>query len=156
MWSNCTMSSICVYKGVIFTYFPVQDVSSFSPLRRVLCFSLSLTNFGAFFYITFLKKSHNTVNNCCCLVTKSCLTLATPWTVCNPPGSFVHGISQARILEWIVIPSPGDLPNPGVKLKSPALQADSLLSEPPGSPQWSKPITKGQIACDSTHMRPLE
>ena len=67
------------------------------------------------------------------LVTQSRLTLCNSMDS-NPPGSFVHGISQARILEWIVIPSPGDLPNPGVKLKSPALQADSLLSEPPGKP----------------------
>ena len=33
----------------------------------------------------------------CCLVTKSCQTL------CSPPGSFVHGTSQARILEWVAI-----------------------------------------------------
>ena len=37
------------------------------------------------------------------LVTKSCLTLATPWTVCSLPGSSVHGIFQARILEWVAI-----------------------------------------------------
>ena len=36
-------------------------------------------------------------------VAKSCLTLATLWTVCSPPGSPVHGISQARILEWFGI-----------------------------------------------------
>ena len=35
----------------------------------------------------------------------SCVWLfATPWTVCSPPGSSVHGIFQARILEWIAIP----------------------------------------------------
>ena len=50
---------------------------------------------------------------------------------CSMPGSFVHGIIQARILEC---PSPGDLPDPGIELRSPALQADSLLSEPPGKP----------------------
>ena len=50
-------------------------------------------------------------------------------------GSFVHGILQARILEWVAIPfSRGDLPDPGMELRSPALQADSLLSEPPGKP----------------------
>ena len=37
---------------------------------------------------------------CCCLVTKSCLTLCDTLD-CNPPGVSVHGISQARILEWI-------------------------------------------------------
>ena len=39
---------------------------------------------------------------CCCLVTKSCPTLCNPMD-CSPPGSSVHGISQARILEWVVI-----------------------------------------------------
>ena len=38
---------------------------------------------------------------------------------------------QARILEWVAFPSPGDLPNPGMESGSPALQADSLPSEPP-------------------------
>ena len=38
-------------------------------------------------------------------------------TLCNPidyslPGSFVHGIFQARVLEWVAIPSPGDVPRP--------------------------------------------
>ena len=40
---------------------------------------------------------------------------------CNPPGSSVHGILQARILEWVDIPSPGDLRNPGIEPVSPAL-----------------------------------
>ena len=39
---------------------------------------------------------------CCCLVTKSCLTLLDP-VDCSPPGSSVHGISQARMLEWITV-----------------------------------------------------
>ena len=60
-----------------------------------------------------------------------CFTLRNPMD-CSPPGSSVHGILQARILEWVVIPSPGDLPDPEIELRSPALQADSLPSEPPG------------------------
>ena len=47
------------------------------------------------------------------------------------PTRLVHGILQA-ILERVAIPSPGNLPNPGIKPRSPALQADSLLTEPPG------------------------
>ena len=43
------------------------------------------------------------------LVAKSCLTLETPQ---SPPGSSVHGISQARTLEWVLTSSPGDLPDP--------------------------------------------
>ena len=50
---------------------------------------------------------------------------------CSPPGSSVHGILQARVLEWVVVPFSMELPNPGIKLKSPTLQADSLPSEPP-------------------------
>ena len=53
---------------------------------------------------------------------------------CSPPGSSVHGILQARILEWVAISFSGDLPNPGIKPRSPALQADTLTSEPPGKP----------------------
>ena len=46
-----------------------------------------------------------------------CLTLSSPRD-CNPPASSVHGISQARILEWVACP-PGDLPNPGIQPASP-------------------------------------
>ena len=46
----------------------------------------------------------------------------------------ICGILQARILEWVTMPSPGDLPDSGIKPGSPPLQADSLPSEPPGKP----------------------
>ena len=45
------------------------------------------------------------------------------------------GILQARILEWLPCPPSGDLPNPGIKPRSPSLQADSLSSDSPGKPQ---------------------
>ena len=45
------------------------------------------------------------------------------------PWGFAH---QARIQEWVAYPLPGDLPNPGIEPKSPALQADSLAAETPG------------------------
>ena len=45
---------------------------------------------------------------------------------CSLPGSSVHGISQARIREWVTISSPEDLPNWWIKPASPALPADSL------------------------------
>ena len=52
---------------------------------------------------------------------------------CGLPGSSVHGILQVRVLEWVAMLSPpGNLPDPGVQPKSPALQADSLLTEPQG------------------------
>ena len=63
--------------------------------------------------------------------------------LCDPmdfrlPGSSVHGIFQTRILEWFPFPSPRDLPNPGmepVSPGSPAMQADSVPTGPPGKPQ---------------------
>ena len=63
-------------------------------------------------------------------VAQSCPTLCNPMD-CNLPGSSVHGIFQARILEWLPFPSPGDLPNPGIESGSPSL-ADALPSETPG------------------------
>ena len=45
-----------------------------------------------------------------------------------------HGILQARILAWVAIPISGNLPNLGIGPMSPSLQADALLSEPPGKP----------------------
>ena len=55
-------------------------------------------------------------------------------TLCDPTDYRVHGILQARILEWVAVPFPGDLPNPGIKPRSPALQADSLPAVPRGKP----------------------
>ena len=54
---------------------------------------------------------------------------------CGRPGSSVRGILQARILEWVAVLSLRDLPDSGIELGSPALQADSLPSEPAGKPK---------------------
>ena len=60
---------------------------------------------------------------------QSCLTFCDPMD-CSLPGFSVCGIFQARTLEWVA--TPGDLPDPGIEPRSPALQADALPSEPPG------------------------
>ena len=53
--------------------------------------------------ITLLKKNIYIYIFCgCCWVSKSCLTLCNPMN-CTPPSSSVHGISQARILEWVAV-----------------------------------------------------
>ena len=67
------------------------------------------------------------------LVAQSCPTLCDPMD-CSPPGFSVHEIFQARILEGLPFPSPGDLPNPGIEPRFPALQADSLPTELQGKP----------------------
>ena len=53
---------------------------------------------------------------------------------CSPPGSSVHRLSQAGILMWVAIPSPGDLPNPGIEPMLPAGQSDSLPLSLQGGP----------------------
>ena len=103
-------------------------------------------------------------SSCVCLVSQSCTILLDAMD-CNlpiyeivinwqsesenhsivsnslqPHDYTVHGILQARILEWVVFPSPGDLPNPGIKPRSPALSVDSLPAEPQGKPK--DPIPK--------------
>ena len=60
-------------------------------------------------------------------VTQSCSTL------CDSMDYTVHRILQARILQWVAFSSE-DLPNPGTEPRSPALQADSLPTEPQGKP----------------------
>ena len=57
---------------------------------------------------------------------------------CCQPGSSVHGILQARILEWVVVPFSRDSSQARIEPRSPALQADSLPSEPPGKPRILK------------------
>ena len=57
-------------------------------------------------------------------VTQSCDT------VCDPMDYTIHGILQARTLEWVAFPFSRDLPNPGIKPRSPALWAGSLPAEP--------------------------
>ena len=65
---------------------------------------------------------------------------ATPWTVAYQ-APVVHGIFQARVLEWVAISFSRVFPNPGIEPGSPILQADALPSEPPGRP-WQ---TQGRV-----------
>ena len=51
-----------------------------------------------------LKTIERQIEVRACSIAKSCLTLCNPID-CNPPGSSVHGILQARILEWVATPS---------------------------------------------------
>ena len=48
------------------------------------------------------------------------------------PGSSVHGILQARVLEWAAVSFSGDLPKPGIKLESPGLAGRFFTTESPG------------------------
>ena len=61
-------------------------------------------------------------------IAQLCLTLCDPMN-CDLPGSSVHGILQARILEWTAVSSSRGSSHPGIEPRSPALLAEALLSE---------------------------
>ena len=81
-------------------------------------------------------------------VTQSCLTL------CNLMDYAVHGIFQTRILEWVALPSPGDLPAPEIEPASTALQADPFPAEQTGKPLFSSTQFNRSVMSDS--LRPHE
>ena len=95
----------------------VNFVSSFTCLLTGP-FSTSLSKFQA--HVTLSMKVK---------VAQSCLTL---W---DPLDCIVHGILQVRVMEWQPFPSPEDLPNPGIKPRSPALWTNSLPAELQGNPK---------------------
>ena len=79
----------------------------------------------------------------CAQSLKLCPTLCDPMD-CSSPGSFVHGILQARILEWV---APGDLLGPGIEFTSPALQVQSIANQ--GSS--SKPLVSRAFTGTPSH-----
>ena len=76
--------------------------------------------------------THMCTGICVRLVAQLCLTLCDPMD-CSLPGSSVHGDSPSKNT-GVGCPPPGDLLNSRIKPRSPTLQADSLLSKPPGKP----------------------
>ena len=79
---------------------------------------------------------------------------------CSSLGSSVHGILQARILEWVAVPHPRDLSNPEIKPGSLALQADYLplshVGSPPGPPGKSQVLSlKSAISLSSFILKRL-
>ena len=76
-------------------------------------------------------------NICACMCVLCCFghvwLFATPWTVCSLPGCSVHGILQARILEWTAMPSSrgSSWPRDRIHVSSPALAGSFFTTEPP-------------------------
>ena len=66
---------------------------------------------------------------------------------CSLPGFSVHGISQARILKWVVISSSRNLPYPGTEPMSPIVAGGFFTMEPPGKPYRSTTKDKGKLGC---------
>ena len=80
------------------------------------------------------------------LVTQSCPTLCEPMDCVAHQDPLSRRFFGQEHWSWLPFPSPGDLPDPGIKPGSPALQADSLPSEPPG-----KPTQAGLGPCRALH-----
>ena len=72
---------------------------------------------------------------CLCLVAHSCLTLCN--SMDSKPTSLLCPFSMQEHWSELPCPPPRDLPNPAIKPKFPALQGDSLLSEPLRKPKYT-------------------
>ena len=72
---------------------------------------------------------------------------ATPWTVAHQ-APLSMGFSRQEYWSGLPFSSPGDHPNPGIEPESPALQADSLSSEPPGKPQYMMLLNVNDSNCE--------
>ena len=89
------------------------------------CFSLHMhsTNVSMVLFLCYVL--------CICSVAQSCPVLCDPMN-CNPPGSSVHGTSQARIQEWVAISSPRGSSQSRIKPAAPALAGGFFTTEWPG------------------------
>ena len=86
-------------------------------------------------------------------VAQSCLTLCDPMD-CSLPGSSVHGIFQASVLEWVAISSSRDLPDPWMEpafIASPALASRFFTTAPPGKPTLF--ITRYDYASSANNLK---
>ena len=81
----------------------------------------------------------------------SCDRLCDPMD-CGPPDSSVHGISQAKILEWLPFPPPRNLSHPEIKPESPALAGRFFTPEPPGKSQILITLVRFHVLCKTLQM----
>ena len=115
------------------------------PIRGIHYFCYSVFIVSMFFSFLVLPLYfhlsadivHLFLHSCVCSVASVISdSVRPPWTISQQTLLFM-GFSQQEYWSGLPCPSPGDLPNPGIEPTSPmfvALQADSLLSEPPGTP----------------------
>ena len=106
---------------------PKGKKHSIQALCNGLC-QIIASLYQKFVSVTFFETFH--IISVCMLVAQSCPTLCDPMD-CSPPASSVHGIFQARVLEWVAVSSSRGS-SQSRDWESAALQADSLPSEQPG------------------------
>ena len=122
---------LCIYYTGLKTFTQQEFVSSFYFVEYAPCWKcvlqIKLIQLGYFIPLhsrdIFLWESWSWFQPLCvlrffmlcvCYTVSGVSDSATPWTVA-PPGSSVHGIPQARVLEWVAMPSSGDCPNSGME-----------------------------------------
>ena len=81
-------------------------------------------------------------------------TLCDPWTVAHQ-APLSMGFSRQEYWSGVPFPSPGDLPDPGIEPRSPALRADALTSEPPGKPLRAWQFTPVSLPGESQGRRSM-
>ena len=102
---------------------------TFSRIDHNLGHKSNLSKFKKIEMISDIFSDHNTMSEVKSL--SRVQLFATPWTVVYQ-ASLSMGFSRQEYWSGLPFPSPGDLPDPGIKPRSLALQADALSSEPPG------------------------
>ena len=105
-----------------------------------------ITDFGKYNESHWVPFSHKKQR--VCVFSCSVMSDSLHPMVCRPPGSSIHGIFRARILEWVAIPDPGIEP---MSPTSPALQVDSLLLSHRGSPKKAIHVLKTAPRYTNSH-----
>ena len=87
------------------------------------------------------------------LVTQSCVTLCDPMDY-SPPGPSLHGISQARILEWVTMPFSRGSSQPGVTLQADSLPSNQIRSVAQSCPTLCDPMNRSTPGLPVHHQLP--
>ena len=109
----------------------VTDLFQIISGLAIVCFSHEPTDsvLSTLGVISYLLQNHLEVKSL-----SHVWLFVTPWTVAHQAPPSLE-FSRQEYWSGLPLPSPGDLPDPGIELGSPALQADTLPSEPPGKHQ---------------------
>ena len=99
----------------------------------LLCLPLDLKHLEGSTYICFIHNVAQVAIQCQAPESEKKVKSLSCVRLFVAPGSSVHRILQERIQEWVAISFPRQLPDLGIELGSPALEADTLPSEPPGN-----------------------
>ena len=132
LWSFCYTSKLSCYPLFLQISSSSSPTLSHEPVAQVWliivpCFSQLSDDSGE-------DRTSSWACAVLCQVTQSCLTLR-PHGLQPTRLLYPWGFSRQQYWNGLPCPPPGDLPNPGIEPRSPALPADSLLSEPPGKPK---------------------